>query len=73
MEATGQGGGDAAVAAVGQREGPAVSTGLGEALRQVVGDLGSGEAALELVGCDEDSHGSSISVRWSAGVGADSG
>ena len=57
MEATGQGGGDAAVAAVGQREGPAVSTGLGEALRQVVGDLGGGEAALELVGCDEDSHG----------------
>ena len=57
MESAGQGGGDASVAAVGQWEGPAVCTGLGEAFRQVVGDLGSGEAAFELVGCDEDSHG----------------
>ena len=32
MEPTGQGGGDTAVAAVGQRESPAVRTGLGEAL-----------------------------------------
>ncbi len=60
MESAGQGGGDAAVAAVGQWEGPAVCTGLGEAFRQVVGDLGCGEAAFELVGCDQDSHGCSF-------------
>ena len=68
MEPTGQGGGDAAVAAVGQREGPAVRTGLGEALGQVVGDLGSGEAALELVGCDEDSHDIPSPVMTCSGV-----
>ena len=33
---------------------------LGEAFRQVVGDLGGGEAAFELVGCDQDSHGCSF-------------
>ena len=60
MESAGQRGGDAAVAAVGQWEGPAVCTCLGEAFRQVVGDLGGGEAAFELVGCDQDSHGCSF-------------
>jgi hypothetical protein len=69
MEATCQRGGDAAVAAVGQREGPDVGTSLDEAPRQMVGDRGCGEVALELVGCNEDSHGIFRSQVLGGGVG----
>jgi hypothetical protein len=73
METGRQSGGDAAVAAVGQRESPGGRAGLGEAFCQVVGDLGGGKAAFELVGCDEDSHGGFASVSswvvWTGLVG----
>jgi hypothetical protein len=45
-------GGDAAVAAVGQRQPVVADTSLLQAAAQVVDDLGSGETALELVGCE---------------------
>ena len=58
-------GGHAAVAAVGQRQPVVVDAALLQPAAQVVDHLGSGEAALELVGCDEDVHRVRPSLRAS--------